>query len=298
MTDPKFSIIIPTYNRSDLIMETLETVFAQSYRNYEVIVVDNCSTDNTAEILRPLSESGKIRYIIHDRNYERSKSRNTGMQNATGDFVTFLDSDDFIYPNFLQDAADFHKRNPEIKFFQSLYELVNNNKERIYSYKFPSLKNQYLALASGNFISCIAGFLHRELYQQFRFDENPAIIGTEDYEVWFKLLARYKMGRINKVNAGIREHPHRSVNQGAYDNLQVHRDLVVEKIKADPVTYAAFKPYLKRLDCSFLLQQVVVSNGLQNKKQSMYLLRKAIKTDPSIVFTLRFIKVLYNTIKP
>src|SRR5436305_9177608 len=94
-----FSIVIPTYNRADLILETLETVFNQTYKNYEAIVVDNCSSDNTLELLAPLVEKHKIRYIRHDRNYERSKSRNTGMDAATGDFLTFLDSDDFMYEN-------------------------------------------------------------------------------------------------------------------------------------------------------------------------------------------------------
>ena len=97
--DPSFSIIIPTYNRADLIMETINSVFAQSYTNYEILVVDNCSTDNTALLLQPLIDENKIKFIKHDRNYERSRSRNTGMENATGDYLTFLDSDDFMYPS-------------------------------------------------------------------------------------------------------------------------------------------------------------------------------------------------------
>src|SRR5689334_10616275 len=160
MDNITFSIIIPTYNRADLIMETLETVFNQSYKNYEILVVDNCSTDSTEQLLQPLVVQGKLRYIRHEKNYERARSRNTGLRNAKGDFVTFLDSDDFLYPACLQDAAAFIQQHPDIKFFQVLYELVNNQREKIYSYYFPSLRNQYKAIASGNFISCIGGFIH------------------------------------------------------------------------------------------------------------------------------------------
>src|SRR5690348_2695793 len=108
----KFSVVIPTYNRAKFIVNTLESVFSQSYKNYEVIVVDNCSTDDTVAVLQPLIDEKKIRFIQHEKNYERAYSRNTGIENATGDFLTFLDSDDFMYPENLADAADFIQKNP------------------------------------------------------------------------------------------------------------------------------------------------------------------------------------------
>jgi glycosyltransferase involved in cell wall biosynthesis len=292
-----FSIIIPTYNRADLIMETLQTVFDQTYAHYEAIVVDNCSTDNTEEILKPFVTKRKIRYIRHDKNYERSKSRNTGMCAAKGDFLTFLDSDDFMYKDCLKDAADFIYKNPEIKFFQNLYELVNNNKERIYSYKFPSLNNQYKALANGNFVSCIGGFLHRDIYKEIHFMEDMKMIGSEDYDVWFKVIARYKMGRINKINSGIREHLNRSVNEGIYENLSYQKSLVLRNIENDPITYSKFKPYLRRLEASFYLQQAIVSNKLNNKGKAKQSLRNAAQIDPSIIFTSRYLKIFVKTIK-
>src|SRR5690349_19559359 len=114
--DILFTVVILTYNRADLILETIHTVLNQTYRNYEIIVVDNCSTDNTEEVLKPLIEKRLIRFLKHDKNYERSKSRNTGMKNANGDYLTFLDSDDFMYVNCLKDAHAYIIENPEIKF--------------------------------------------------------------------------------------------------------------------------------------------------------------------------------------
>lgn len=293
----KFSIIIPTYNRADLIMETLDSVFQQSFTNFEVIVVDNCSTDNTAQVLKPFIDSGKIRYICHDRNYERARSRNTGLENAVGDFITFLDSDDFLYPDCLKDASEYIVDHPEIKFFQSLYELVNNEKEIIYSYDFPSLKNQYKAISGGNFISCIGGFMHRDIYQAVRFNEDPKLIGSEDYEVWFQVLARYRMGRINKVNAAIREHPLRSVNHGAYDNLAYQRKYMLNKIKSDEVLFNKFGPYLNRLETSYMFMEVIVANQLKDKKKAWLILKQIAIKDIWAMATLRFLKIFYNTIK-
>src|ERR1700738_924466 len=127
-----FSIVIPTYNRATLIFETLDSVFSQSYNNYEVVVVDNCSTDNTEELLQPLIHDNKIRYIRTPTNMERAYSRNVGLDNAKGDFLTLLDSDDFMYPDCLSDAFKFTMENPDIKVFHNKFEYVKSNREVIY----------------------------------------------------------------------------------------------------------------------------------------------------------------------
>ena len=113
-----FSVIIPTYNRGALIVNTLETVIHQSFRDFEIIVVDDCSTDNTQEILSPYVAQGLIKYIRLQRNSERAIARNTGMQHAEGDYITLLDSDDFMYVDCLKDAAEYVQQHPEIKVFQ------------------------------------------------------------------------------------------------------------------------------------------------------------------------------------
>lgn len=291
IANPFFTVVIPTYNRSHLILPTLETVFNQTYRNFEIIVVDNCSTDNTVAVLQPFIEANKLILIQHDKNYERSKSRNTGMIHAKGDYVTFLDSDDFMYQNNLQDAANFVQNNPSIKIFQNLYELVDKEGKRIYSYTFPKLDNQYKALCNGNFMSCIGGFIHKEIYQNFRFDTDPRLIGSEDYEYWFRIFAKYKVGRIEKVNSGIVEHPARSVNQKIYDNLLFQKDYILNKLRADQQVYEVYKPYLKRLEASFYLQGAVVANGDSDFTKSLKFLYQAFKTDPSVLATKRFISI-------
>ncbi len=149
----KFSVIISTYNREKILIKTLNSVLQQSYLPYEIIVVDDCSTDNTEGVLQPFIQSRKIKYIKHDRNYERCRSRNTGLENATGDFAFLLDSDDVMYPNNLSDAAAFVENNPSFKCFHNLYELIDSDGKILRQYSFPSLKNQLKAIASGNFMS-------------------------------------------------------------------------------------------------------------------------------------------------
>ena len=295
---PFFSIIIPTYNRANLILETLDSVFDQTFKNFEIIVVDNHSTDNTKDVLLPLISEGKIRYIQHDRNYERGKSRNTGMTNATGKYLTLLDSDDFLYPQCLNDAYVFATENPLLELFQNKFELVNDQRKTVYKFEFPSLNNQYKALCDGNFISCIGTFLSENVYSQFRFSEDPKMVGSEDYEIWFRVLGAYKMGRINKINAGVRQHPTRSVeNTNIYDFLDYQQTMINNTIKNDVNLLSKYQAYLNRFNAWFYLKKLL---HIKKSKHILFednLLFKAIQTDTTIIFKLRFYKILFNILK-
>jgi len=293
--DLKFSVIIPTYNRAYCVLDTINSVLQQSYPVYEIIVVDNCSTDNTSEVLSALIHDGKIKYIRHSTNLERSASRNTGLENSTGDFISFLDSDDFLYPKCLSDAAHYVAKHPSIKVFHCKYELVNKERNPIYQYEFPSLANQYKALASGNFMSNIGGFIHQDVYKTIRFDTDPKMIGSEDYLIWFSLFSQYKIGRINKINCGILEHENRSVNQGIYEHLEYQKNRIIARIQNDPVIYSKFKPYLNRLSSSFFMQMGLVA-AARSKSNALQLVLKGVAADPTIILKSRFIKVIFNII--
>jgi glycosyltransferase involved in cell wall biosynthesis len=99
---PTFSIIIPTYNRTDRISGTIQSVINQHYTNFDIVLVDDGSTDNTEEIISSIQDP-RIRYFKKE-NEERAIARNFGIQQAAGDYITFLDSDDALYPHYLDEA--------------------------------------------------------------------------------------------------------------------------------------------------------------------------------------------------
>ncbi|NER33278.1 MAG: glycosyltransferase family 2 protein [Oscillatoria sp. SIO1A7] len=90
---PPISVIIPTYNRANLVRRAIDSVIKQSYENLEIIVVDDASGDNTQEVINGIGDS-RIRYIRHGVNQGGAATRNTGIEAATGEYVAFLDSDD------------------------------------------------------------------------------------------------------------------------------------------------------------------------------------------------------------
>jgi glycosyltransferase involved in cell wall biosynthesis len=128
------SVIIPTYNRAECITEAIEGALNQTYTNYEIIVVDDGSTDNTKEVLEPYRE--KIRYIYQD-NAGVSAARNTGIRAALGPWIAFLDSDDIWLPEKLSSQMECIKHtNTKVCFTKvEIFEERTNKKARKVKYK-------------------------------------------------------------------------------------------------------------------------------------------------------------------
>ncbi len=128
--NPLISVVIPTYNRANLIGRAIESVSKQTYKNLEIIVVDDASSDNTAEVIKAIDEP-RIKYVVHEKNGGSDKARNTGVEAASGDYVAFLDSDDVWLPNKieLQVAAIKNASAPEktVVFTQIKNDKGNGN---------------------------------------------------------------------------------------------------------------------------------------------------------------------------
>ncbi len=288
---PFFSVVIPTYNRAEFIEATLQSVLSQTYPHYEVIVVDNCSSDNTKELVQPWIQAGRIHFIEHDQNYERARSRNTGMSAARGDFVTLLDSDDFMYPTNLADAAEYARSHPDIKCFHSLYEVVDSERNVLRRYPMPSLENQLKAIASGNFMNCIGDFIHREIYKHYQFDTKQELIGSEDWEFWLRVLADHKVGRIEKINSGILQHAGRSVNNQSLDSMKIGMEYICATLAADAHLSEVYSPYLKRIRANSLLYMAILANTGGLFHEARKYLTGAVNVDVGLLANPRFWRV-------
>ena len=122
-TKPFFSIIIPLYNKEKFILNTLESVFNQSFSDFEILVVNDCSTDKSLEIIRNLNNS-KIKIIEHEINKGLSASRNSGIIDANADYLVFLDADDLLKPNYLEKIKFLIDNFPQAGLFATNYEEV------------------------------------------------------------------------------------------------------------------------------------------------------------------------------
>lgn len=125
-TNEKVSVVIPTYNRSELLKKAVHSLQHQHHQNLEIIIVDDCSTDDTEAVVKGMRDP-RIKYIRHPINKGGSEARNTGIKHATGNYVGFLDSDDQWLPDKLQKQLAIFNGNPEVGAVYTGVRLVNDS---------------------------------------------------------------------------------------------------------------------------------------------------------------------------
>src|SRR5262245_14815065 len=121
-TSPCFSIIVPSYNRAAVISRTIDSVLKQDFKDFELIIVNDGGADNTAEVVSKFQDQ-RVKYF-EKANEERGAARNYGIKKASGEYLTFLDSDDFLRPNHLTVAFDYLKKTPDANIFSLGYDVV------------------------------------------------------------------------------------------------------------------------------------------------------------------------------
>ena len=147
----KFSIIIPTYNRGHIISETIRSALNQNYTNFEVIVVDDGSKDQTEQVVKSFDDSKLLYY--KKKNAERGAARNFGISKATGDYISFLDSDDILYPAFLSNAMELLLLHHP-PFFHLAYEVRNENRKVIHKMNYIKSDNIDF-IKKGNYLRAV-----------------------------------------------------------------------------------------------------------------------------------------------
>jgi len=118
---PSFSVIIPLYNKEKFVEKTLQSVLSQTFDDYEIIVVDDCSTDKSLDIVTNF-KADKLKIIKHQNNKGLSAARNTGIKNASSEYIAFIDADDTWEPFFLEKISELVHKFPDAGIFASGYE--------------------------------------------------------------------------------------------------------------------------------------------------------------------------------
>ena len=298
MSQPFFSVVIPTYNREKLIGKTLTTVLQQTCQDFEIIIVDNCSTDDTVKVLQPFLADTRIRLHVQEKNYERSRSRNKGMELATGKFLTFLDSDDLLYPHALELAMKYANEHTDARFFHEYYESRDTEGRLVYRYPFPAKgvdlrKRLFLA----NFLSCIAVYISRDVYTNYLFDENKASLGSEDWDFWLRISADHDLGVIPVVSAAIVQHDERTVAGNRAAAIIDRKEYYLNKYRNDKILYNKISDYLPVFESGFYLYTSTVAWQSRNFGKGYGYLAKALRRSPSILSSAVFWKIALSPLK-
>jgi glycosyltransferase involved in cell wall biosynthesis len=208
------SIIIPSYNNAHFLPETLESIFKQDYGDYELIVVDDGSTDSTRELLE--SYGNRVTYLYQENSGACSKPRNEGLRIAKGEYISIFDSDDIMKPEKIRLQANFLDNNPDVGFvftdfcdfrgdvvsrnhvgtctiFNSLNKKKVGENEHIID-----KKDSYETLLSENFIGASSMVFRKSLFEDIGpFDES--LDSGEDIDFTLRAAQKYDFGFVDKI---------------------------------------------------------------------------------------------------
>lgn len=196
---PFFSVIIPVYNRRDVIANSIQSVINQSFENWELIVVDDNSNDNTSEVVNSFKDS-RIVYLKNRENFGAAYSRNRGIEKAKGEIISFLDSDDRFYPNFLNSTYSyFQAKGKRIGFCWTGLEVKYHNETKKELW-IPNFKNppyytflKELSIGSGCGIS-----IAKEVFLKCG-TFNEELTAAEDTEFFLRIVQEFDFGVIEEV---------------------------------------------------------------------------------------------------
>lgn len=185
MQNKLVSIITPSYKSEQFISQTIESVLSQTYRNWEMIIIDDCSPDNVNNLIKKyIEKDNRIKLIKLEKNIGPANARNEGIKQAKGKYIAFLDSDDIWFPKKLEKQLKFMKDNNLVVTCSSYYTIDENGKRintRIVKKFFT-----YRDMLKSNHIGNLTGIYDCEKLGKIYMDN----VGHEDYTLWLKVIQK------------------------------------------------------------------------------------------------------------
>lgn len=175
---------MPCFNAEKTIEKSIKSVLSQDYSNWELIIVDDSSTDNTENVISQYLDDNRIVFRKLDKNSgSPAQPRNLALELSKGELVAFLDSDDIWCSHKLSTQVRYVESNPNVDIFCSAYNLVSESGVYLSSYTPPKLAN-YKSLLINNSIGCLTALVRSTRIKSFNFPN----CGHEDYALWLKLM--------------------------------------------------------------------------------------------------------------
>lgn len=230
---PAVSIIIPTYNREGLLLASVDSVLNQSFRDIEVIVVDDGSTDNSLAVLASIKDE-RLR-VIPIENRGRSKARNLALSEARGELIAFNDSDDVYLPGKLQMQVEYMNSHPEVAMIYTAATFIDGDGARI--------PGRYSATESGNIYSKIAFFVpltitlptvmvRADVVREVgAFDEQQSRF--EDTDLWRRITRDFVVHGLDVATCDLRTHGDNVLTSQNPEGIISQIEYYVEKIKRE-----------------------------------------------------------------
>jgi len=209
MDNKLVSAIIPTYNSAKYIKEAVDSALSQTYKDIEITVVDDGSTDNTKNVLKKYIDNREIKYIYQENNGPAS-ARNNGIRNSSGEFIAFLDADDTWKRGKLEKQMKLFDNKNVALVYSDMEFFGEKIKFKCYSEMFKRGMKRgraYLDLILENFISTSTVVVRKDIFNNMGyFCEDVSLFSVEDYDMWLRIIKKYNVDFIDEPLVKYRIH--------------------------------------------------------------------------------------------
>lgn len=287
---PFFSIVMPCYNRADLIGPVVAAVLRQEFTDFELLLVDDGSRDNLREVVATLNDP-RVHYFYKE-NGERGAARNYGAQRARGQYLNFFDSDDEMYPNHLRVVKEYLDQHGTVEVVHTGYERLDEHNHLVAEmYEWPASTNELLL--HDNPFACNAVFVRRDVAIANPFVEDRRLASAEDWELWLRLACQYPFHAIRQKTFCLREHSGRSLNTIAPSKVQERDELFGQLVQSNPLFIKRFPGRLGQFVADrYTFIALTLALSKQYRITTLRSLYCAVLADPSVLGRRRFLASL------
>lgn len=195
------TVIVPTYNCEKYIKETIESILKQTYSNFEILVIDDCSTDSTLDVINSLNDK-RITVLVNEKQSGAAFSRNRGISNARGKYIAFLDGDDIWRKTKLEDQVSFMETNG-YSFSCTNYDEIDENSNPLGVVVSGPKVVSHKSFIKSDYIGCLTVMYKKDIYPDLSIPNT--IYKRNDYALWIKISEKANCYRLNKVLASYRK---------------------------------------------------------------------------------------------
>jgi glycosyltransferase involved in cell wall biosynthesis len=289
-----FSIVIPSYNRGSHILKTIRSILNQPFSNIEIIVINDGSKDETADIIKAIRDSESRIHYYEIENSERAAARNHGLKYVKGIYVNYFDSDDLLLP-CLDKLYSFIVQNhqPDVVYGNIQHVDENDGEVNTESFAYGSFTKNLL---HNNFLACGSVFLKREVAQNALFHEDRRLSSAEDWELWLRIHTRYVFMQFPEYIFKQVHHQGRSLRSISPEAIEA-RDKYFAELTFNNKELRAFYGY-KSLNL-FIADRytfIALAWSGQNWSKTFFYWLKAFTTSWSVVIRKRFWAVFFKLI--
>jgi glycosyltransferase involved in cell wall biosynthesis len=200
-TQPLVSVIIPSYNHGAYLGEAIESIRKQTYNPIETIVVDDGSTDNTKDVVQQYPE---VKYI-YKKNQGPSVARNTGIKNSTGEYLVFLDADDYLFTDAIAINLSFLQGNKQLAFVSGGHHKIYTESNWVQPVINEVTSDHYKHLLRGNYIGMPSTVMYRRwVFEDYLYD--TSITPCEDYDLYLRIARKHPVMHHGHILAAYRLH--------------------------------------------------------------------------------------------